>query len=182
MKITTTPIEGLLIITPNVFKDDRGYFFESYSKKKLEEYGLNLDFVQDNQSKSCKGTLRGLHFQAPPYDQGKLVRVITGSVLDIAVDIRPNSPTYGKYHSCLLTEENNAQFWIPSGFAHGFLALEDDTIFSYMCTNYYHKDSEGGLLWNDTDLAINWQLINFEPILSEKDMKLPTFKEFKSPF
>lgn len=180
MEFKTTPIEGLLVIEPKVWRDERGYFFESYSKKTLEQQGIHHEFVQDNQSLSNKGTLRGLHFQAAPFAQGKLVRVIKGKVWDIAVDIRKDSPTYGQYYGCELSEHNNIQFWIPPGFAHGFITLEDNTIFSYMCTNYYDKASEGGLLWNDPDLAIDWGVTS--PILSDKDKVLPCLKDLKSPF
>lgn len=180
MEFKTTPIEGLLVIEPKVWRDERGYFFESYSKKTLEQQGIHHEFVQDNQSLSNKGTLRGLHFQAAPFAQGKLVRVIKGKVWDIAVDIRKDSPTYGQYYGCELSEDNNIQFWIPPGFAHGFITLEDNTIFSYMCTNYYDKASEGGLLWNDPDLAIDWGVTS--PILSDKDKVLPCLKDLKSPF
>lgn len=180
MEIKETPIEGLLIIEPKVWRDERGYFFESYSKKVLSDFGINQEFVQDNQSLSQKGILRGLHFQAPPYAQGKLVRVIKGRVWDVAVDIRKESPTYGQNFGCELSEENCIQFWVPPGFAHGFVTLEDNTIFSYMCTNYYHKDSEGGLLWNDGQLAIDWGVSN--PVLSDKDKLLPTLAAFSSPF
>lgn len=179
MNIEKTFIEGLLIITPTVFTDNRGYFLESYNKKKLEDI-LDVDFVQDNESQSQKGVLRGLHFQKPPYAQGKLVRVIKGSVLDLAVDLRTNSKTYGKHFSITLSEENKKQFYVPEGFAHGFLVLEDNTIFSYKCTNYYNKASEASLLWNDTTLNINWQIEN--PIISEKDKIGQEFANFISPF
>lgn len=180
MKILNTAIEGLLIIQPTVFEDSRGYFFESYNKKNFLQEGINVDFVQDNQSLSQKGVLRGLHFQAPPFAQGKLVRVITGSVLDVAVDIRKDSPTYGKHHAIELSESNKTMFYIPEGFAHGFLTLEDNTIFSYKCTNYYNKASEGTLLWNDEQLGINWKTNT--PSLSEKDKGGEMFNTFKSPF
>ena len=180
MELIKTSIDGLLIIKPDVFKDDRGYFYESYNKERFAKVGLNIDFVQDNESKSCKGVLRGLHFQKPPFAQGKLVRVIKGSVMDVAVDLRKDSPTYGKWESVVLTEENKLQFWIPEGFAHGFVALEDDTIFNYKCTNVYNKESEGSILWNDPDININWNIDN--PILSEKDKISPLFKNFESPF
>lgn len=180
MEITKCHIEGLLIIKPNVFGDNRGYFFESFNKKLFDSNVPNINFVQDNQSMSHKGVLRGLHFQRPPFEQGKLVRVIQGSVLDVAVDIRQNSPTYGQYQSVLLSGENNLQFWIPPGFAHGFLTLEDNTIFSYKCTGLYSKESEGAILWNDTDLNIDWNVSS--PIVSEKDQIAETFKQFKSPF
>ena len=180
MELIKTSIDGLLIIKPDVFKDERGYFFESYNKERFAKAGLNMDFVQDNESKSDKGVLRGLHFQKPPYAQGKLVRVIKGSVMDVAVDLRKESPTYGKWESVVLTEENKLQFWIPEGFAHGFVTLEDDTIFAYKCTNVYNKESEGSLLWNDPDINIEWNIEN--PILSEKDKISPLFKNFETPF
>ena len=180
MEIIKTSIDGLLIIKPDVFKDERGYFFESYNKERLAKEGLTMNFVQDNESKSAKGVLRGLHFQKPPYAQGKLVRVIKGSVMDVAVDLRKDSPTYGKWESVVLNEENKLQFWIPEGFAHGFVTLEDDTIFAYKCTNVYNKESEGSLLWNDPDININWNIEN--PILSEKDKISPLFKNFETPF
>jgi len=180
MEIISTPIPDLFVIQPNVFKDNRGYFFESFNHKKFQDKGIEHLFVQDNESKSQKGVLRGLHFQKPPYAQGKLVRVITGSVLDVAVDIRSKSPTYGKHFSVILSEENKSMLWIPEGFAHGFVTLEDNTIFSYKCTNFYNKDSEGSLLWCDNELAINWGID--EPILSDKDKISPFFKDFVSPF
>ena len=180
MELIKTSIDGLLIIKPDVFKDERGYFFESYNKERFAKAGLMMDFVQDNESKSDKGVLRGLHFQKPPYAQGKLVRVIKGSVMDGAGDLRKGSPTYGKWESVVLTEENKLQFWIPEGFAHGFVALEDNTIFNYKCTNVYNKESEGSILWNDPDINISWNIDN--PILSEKDKISPLFKNFKSPF
>ena len=180
MELIKTSIDGLLIIKPDVFKDDRGYFFESYNKERFAKAGLMMDFVQDNESKSDKGVLRGLHFQKPPFAQGKLVRVIKGAVMDVAVDLRKDSPTYGKWESVVLTEENKLQFWIPEGFAHGFVAMEDNTIFNYKCTNVYNKESEGSILWNDPDININWEIEN--PILSEKDKISPLFKNFESPF
>lgn len=180
MEVIETKIKGLLIIKPKVFADARGYFFESYNEGVFKQNGIRANFIQDNQSLSNAGVLRGLHFQAPPFDQGKLVRVITGAVLDVAVDIRKNSPTYGENITIELTEENKTMFYIPSGFAHGFLTLKDNTIFSYKCTNLYHKASEGTVLWNDTDLNINWNISN--PILSEKDLVGTPFKDFKSPF
>jgi dTDP-4-dehydrorhamnose 3,5-epimerase len=180
MEIIKTPLEGLLVIKPRIFGDDRGHFFESWSKQSFDEVGLDLNFVQDNQSLSGKGVLRGLHFQNPPYAQGKLVRVIKGSVLDIAVDIRKDSPTYGQHFSIELTEKNKTIVWIPSGFAHGFLTLKDNTIFTYKCTGVYNKDSEGALLWNDKDLNINWK-VN-DPLVSEKDLVAGNFKDFVSKF
>ena len=180
MEIIKTPIEGLLVIRPTIFGDDRGHFFESWSKESFAKNGLDLDFVQDNQSLSSKGVLRGLHFQNPPFAQGKLVRVIKGSVLDIAVDIRKDSPTYGQYFSIELTEKNKTIVWIPPGFAHGFLTLKDNTIFTYKCTGVYNKESEGALLWNDKDLNINWK-VN-DPLVSEKDLVAGNFKDFVSKF
>tara|TARA_R110002073_G_scaffold139232_2_gene289364 strand:+ start:139179 stop:139718 length:540 start_codon:yes stop_codon:yes gene_type:complete len=179
MKIEETFIEGLLIISPNVFEDERGYFLESYNKKKLEEL-LEVDFVQDNESCSQKGVLRGLHFQKPPYAQGKLVRVITGSVLDVVVDLRTNSKTYGKYFKHILNATEKQQLYIPEGFAHGFLVLEDNSIFSYKCTNYYNKESEVSLMWNDKTINIDWQIS--APTISEKDMVGESFATFNSPF
>lgn len=180
MEVIETKIKGLLIIKPKVFADARGYFFESYNADLFKQNGILVNFVQDNQSLSNTGVLRGLHFQAPPFEQGKLVRVITGAVLDVAVDIRKDSATYGEHLTIELTEENKTMFYIPPGFAHGFLTLRDNTIFSYKCTNVYNKTSEGTVLWNDTDLNINWDVSN--PILSEKDLTGTKFKEFNSPF
>lgn len=180
MKFEKTTIEGLFVIKPHIFSDERGYFYESYNKAIFEKNGLDLDFIQDNQSLSHKGVLRGLHFQAPPFAQGKLVRVIQGSVLDVAVDVRPHSPTYGKYESVLLSGENKTQFWIPPGFAHGFVTREDNTIFSYKCTGPYYKESEGAILWNDPQLNIDWNIE--QPIVSSKDQEAELFKNFKSPF
>tara|TARA_B100002052_G_scaffold195406_1_gene178146 strand:- start:8669 stop:9211 length:543 start_codon:yes stop_codon:yes gene_type:complete len=180
MQILETPIQGLLVIKPNIFEDERGYFFESWSQKAFQDIGLDLNFVQDNQSLSQKGVLRGLHFQNPPFAQGKLVRVIKGSVIDVAVDIRKDSITYGQYFSIELSEKNNKVFWIPAGFAHGFVALEDDTIFSYKCTEVYNKKSEESILWNDTQLNINWGETN--PLVSNKDMNAKRFKDFKTQF
>lgn len=180
MEIIQTKIKDLLIIKPDVFYDERGYFFESYNKEKFAQQGLTMDFVQDNESKSTKGVLRGLHFQKPPFAQGKLVRVVKGAVKDIAVDLRKDSPTYGQWDSALLTENDKLMFWIPEGFAHGFACLEDHTVFTYKCTHVYNKDSEGSIRWNDPDLNIDWGLI--DPILSEKDKISPLFKDFTSPF
>ena len=180
MEIIKTPLEGLLVIKPKIFGDDRGYFFESWSKQSFAKIGLTLDFVQDNQSLSGKGVLRGLHFQNPPYAQGKLVRVIKGAVLDVAVDIRKDSPTYGQHFSVELSEENKTLVWIPPGFAHGFATLKDNTIFTYKCTEVYNKESEGALLWNDKDLNINWK-VN-DPLVSENDLVAGNFKNFASKF
>ena len=180
MEIIKTKINGLLIINPRVFEDQRGYFFESWSKEAFKNNGIEIDFVQDNQSFSSKGVLRGLHFQNPPFSQGKLVRVIQGSVLDVAVDIRKDSPTYGEHVSVLLSGENKTMFWIPPGFAHGFSTLEDNTIFSYKCSGIYNKESEGSLMWNDSDLKIDWQIEN--AIISVKDQNSDHFKNFKTQF
>lgn len=175
-----TFIEGLLVIKPKVFEDARGYFFESFNEQLLEKSGLHAKFVQDNQSLSQKNVLRGLHFQAPPFAQGKLVRVIKGAVLDVVVDIRKNSATYGKHFPIELNEENKTMLWIPEGFAHGFLTLHHNTIFYYKCTNYYNKESEGSICWNDPDLNIDWKTT--APLVSEKDNAAMSFKNFVSPF
>jgi len=180
MEVIKTPIEGLLVIKPRIFEDDRGYFFESWSKDSFLKVGLDLDFVQDNQSLSQKGVLRGLHFQNPPFAQGKLVRVIKGAVVDVAVDIRKNSPTYGQHFAVELSEENKTVFWIPPGFAHGFVTLKDDTIFTYKCTGVYNKESEGALIWNDEDLNIDWRVVN--PLVSDKDMVAGNFNNFTTQF
>ena len=180
MEIIKPPIDGLLVINPKIFGDDRGYFFESWSEESFAKNGLDLDFVQDNQSLSSKGVLRGLHFQNPPFAQGKLVRVIKGAVLDIVVDIRKESATYGQHFSIELNEENKTIFWIPPGFAHGFITLEDDTIFTYKCTGVYNSASEEALLWSDKDLNIDWGAI--KPLVSDKDLVAGSFKNFKSQF
>lgn len=180
MDITEVGIQGLLVIQPRIFKDDRGYFFESYQKEIFNRSGITLDFLQDNESCSSKGVLRGLHLQAPPFDQGKLVRVVAGKVLDVAVDVRKGSATYGKYFSIELSGENKTIFWIPPGFAHGFVALEDNTIFAYKCTNMYNKDSEQCILWNDPMLNINWGYT--DPLVSAKDQDGLSFEKFISPF
>jgi dTDP-4-dehydrorhamnose 3,5-epimerase len=174
MEFKSTTIEGLIEIYPRIFKDDRGHFFESYQREVFTKNGIPFEFVQDNQSFSTAGVLRGLHFQNEPFAQGKLVRVITGKVIDIAVDIRPNSPTFGKYESFILDAALQNMVYIPEGFAHGFAALED-SIFSYKCTNNYNKPAEGGIIWNDPDLNIDWGIEN--PNVSEKDILLPTFKQ-----
>jgi len=176
MIVHKTTIDGLVIIEPRVFEDSRGYFYESYNKKIFKELGINIDFIQDNQSFSNKGTLRGLHFQKEPYAQDKLVRVIKGSVLDVAVDLRKESPTYGKWESIILSEDNKLMFLIPKGFAHGFITLENNTIFQYKCSNVYNKESEDGIIWNDPDLNIDWGLIRPTNI-SEKDNVLSKFKK-----
>jgi dTDP-4-dehydrorhamnose 3,5-epimerase len=180
MEIKEERIKGLFTIQPKVFGDERGYFLETFSHKKYAPFLSNYNFVQDNLSLSSKGVLRGLHFQKPPFDQGKLVQVLKGSAIDVAVDIRKDSPTYGEHISVLLTEKDKNQFWIPPGFAHGFCALEDNTIFSYKCTNYYSPENENSILWNDNTLNIDWTIIN--PIISEKDKNGTEFVNFESPF
>ena len=174
MEKRETSIKGLIEIFPKIFPDERGIFFESYSQKKLAEMGLNMTFVQDNMSKSKKGVLRGLHFQKKPYEQGKLVSVISGSVLDVAVDIRPDSSTFGQYETFILDGEKRNILYIPEGFAHGFLALEE-SILTYKCTKLYNKEAESGIIWNDKQLNINWGIDN--PIVSEKDQILSNMSD-----
>lgn len=169
MNIIKTAIEGVVIIEPKVFGDERGYFFESFSQKQFQEEVCNTTFVQDNESKSSYGVLRGLHFQKGEYAQAKLVRVVKGKVLDVAVDIRKGSPTFGKHVSVELTEENKRQFFVPRGFAHGFVVLSDEAIFQYKCDNFYAPEHEGGIAWNDPELGIDWKIDSKEAILSEKD-------------
>ena len=181
MTIHNSSINGLFIIEPNVFEDSRGYFFESFNAKSFKEKtNLDLPFVQDNQSASQKNVLRGLHFQKPPFDQGKLVSVVRGSVLDVAVDIRKNSPTYGQHFKAILSDKNHHMMYLPSGMAHGFLTLEENTIFTYKCTNFYNKSSEGCILWNDPDLNIDWNVK--DAILSKKDQQGENFRSFVSKF
>ena len=181
VKVIDTPINSLVLIEPKVFKDSRGYFFESFNSKLFnEKTNINLTFVQDNQSCSQKNVLRGLHFQNPPFDQGKLVSVIKGSVLDVAVDIRKNSSTYGQHFKAVLSDKNHQMMYLPPGMAHGFLTLEENTIFTYKCTNYYNKKSESCLLWNDADLNIDWS--TKKAILSEKDEQGENFCSFVSKF
>mgnify|MGYP006355966331 FL=1 len=178
MEVLKTAIEGLLIIEPTVFGDSRGYFFESYNKQRFNEAtGLDIDFVQDNQSKSCYGVLRGLHFQKPPYAQSKLVRCVRGRVLDVAVDIRKSSPTFGKYVAVELTEDNHRQLFIPHGFAHGFVVLSEEAIFQYKCDNFYHKESEGAIAWNDPEINIDWTIPFDDVMLSDKDKVNPLLKD-----
>lgn len=169
MEVIKTNIEGVVIIEPRIFRDERGYFFESFSQHEFQEKVCNTVFVQDNESKSSYGVLRGLHFQKPPYAQSKLVRVIKGAVLDVAVDIRKGSPTFGQHVAVELTEDNHRQFFIPRGFAHGFSVLTDEVIFQYKCDNFYAPQSEGALAWDDPDLGIDWRLPAEKVILSEKD-------------
>ena len=175
MEIIKTEIEGLLIIQPDVFGDERGFFFESYSGRKYNDAGFDVNFVQDNISKSKYGTVRGLHFQIGDSAQGKLCQVIKGNVLDIAVDIRTGSPTYGRHLAVELSGDNHTQFWIPPGFAHGFSVLSDEAFFMYKCTNYYSKEHERAIVYNDPDLNIDWKVE--EPVVSEKDRRAGTFKE-----
>ena len=182
MNIIKTHIEGVVIIEPRVFSDPRGYFFESYSKKDFDREVYPVDFVQDNQSSSSRGVVRGLHFQKPPFSQAKLVRCIVGSVLDVAVDIRKGSPTYGQYVAVELSSENHRQLFIPKGFAHGFEVLSDKAVFQYKCDEYYHPEAEGAIYLFDPDLNIEWSTPQDKSILSAKDLKSGSFKDFDSPF
>mgnify|MGYP000475143850 FL=1 len=182
MEIIKTNIEGVVIIEPRIFKDDRGYFFESFSQREFEEKVCKTTFVQDNESKSSYGVLRGLHFQKPPFAQSKLVRVIKGAVLDVVVDIRKGSPTFGQYVSVELTGENHRQFFIPRGFAHGFSVLSEEVIFQYKCDNFYSPQSEGAIAWNDPDLNIDWRIPAEKVVLSEKDSKHPRLKDWQNVF
>lgn len=182
MQITQTDIPGVLVIEPKVFGDDRGFFMETYNRDRYVEAGIAETFVQDNVSLSKKGTLRGLHYQTPPFAQGKLVQVLRGSVMDVAVDIRFGSPTFGKYVSIELSSENKKQFWIPAGFAHGFVALEDNTIFSYKCTNLYSPECDRGVLWNDEQIGIKWPFSENELSISDKDGKQPLLKDIAKDF
>lgn len=175
MKLLDTPIQDVKIIIPDVFHDSRGSFFESYSQRHFETLGLKEIFIQDNQSESSRNVLRGLHFQNAPFEQGKLVRVVNGAVLDVVVDIRRNSPTFGKNFTYELSNENKHMLWIPPGMAHGFVTLSDNTIFVYKCTAFYNKASESGIRWNDPDLNINWGIK--DPLVSEKDSVLPFWKD-----
>jgi len=179
MIIETTSLKDLLLLTPQVYKDDRGYFMESYNKMRIAKMIKN-DFVQDNESLSRKNVLRGLHLQLPPHAQAKLIRVIKGSILDVAVDLRKNSVTLGQHFKHVLSGENKKQLYIPEGFAHGFLTLEDNTLINYKCSNYYHAESESSILWNDPDLKIDWGIEN--PILAEKDRLAEKFITFENPF
>jgi dTDP-4-dehydrorhamnose 3,5-epimerase len=180
MNIKKTDLPGLLVIEPRVFSDKRGYFFESYNLSLFKEAGLDVNFLQDNESMSAKGVLRGLHFQEPPFEQGKLVRVARGAVLDVSVDIRKDSPTFGKWLSYELSEQNKRMLWIPPGFAHGFISLSEDAIFIYKCTNLYNRESENSILWNDPELNIDWGIKN--PLVSDKDKSAPLFRDLVSPF
>ena len=180
MNFIKNKIQGLVVIEPKILKDDRGYFYESYNYDLFKENGIKDVFVQDNESLSQKKVLRGLHFQKPPFSQAKLIRVVQGKVLDVAVDLRKESATYGKHYSIELSEDNKKMFFIPEGFAHGFLTLEDNTIFSYKCTNFYSKESEDSLFWKDADLNIDWGIE--DPLLSVKDKHAKNFNEFKTQF
>lgn len=183
IEVVKTEIPGVLIIEPKVFGDDRGYFMESFNAREFaEKTGVDITFVQDNESKSRLGVLRGLHFQLPPYTQSKLVRVVKGKVIDVAVDIRKGSPTYGKYVTCEMTEENKRQFYVPKGFAHGFCVLSEEAVFQYKCDDFYHPEAEGAIAWDDPDIAIQWPLEAEKVILSEKDKHHPNLKDFESPF
>ncbi len=182
MNIIRTEIEGLVIIEPKVFKDSRGYFFESFSERDFADHVAPVRFVQDNESMSCYGVVRGLHFQKPPYAQAKLVRVIKGRVLDVAVDLRADSPTYGKYHAIELSDDNCRQFFIPKGFAHGFSVLSDEAVFQYKCDEYYAPQSEGAVLWSDPDIGVDWGIPSDRVILSEKDTRAPLLKDLKKFF
>ena len=187
MEVIKTYIDGVLIIEPRVFKDERGYFFESFSQREFDEkvtpiLGHRINFVQDNESMSSYGVMRGLHFQRPPFTQSKLVRCVKGAVLDVAVDIRKGSPTYGQHISVELTEDNHRQFFVPRGFAHGFAVLSETAVFQYKCDNFYHPEADGGISIVDESLCIDWRIPVNKAILSDKDMKHSSMKDFDSPF
>lgn len=182
MNIEQTPIQDLVIITPTVFEDERGYFMESYNKTKLKDLGINIEFVQDNQSFSKKGTLRGLHYQNPPFAQTKLVRVLEGEIIDVAVDLRKDSPTYGQSFAIQLTAENKKQLLVPQGFAHGFSVISETAVVMYKCDQYYDKASEGGIRFDDATLNIDWGMDLKDAIVSEKDLILPDFTNCNSQF
>lgn len=182
MQVIKTAINGVVIIEPKVFHDQRGYFFESFSQREFEEKVRPVNFVQDNESMSSRGVMRGLHFQLPPFTQSKLVRCVKGAVLDVAVDIRKGSPTYGQHVTVELTEENHRQFFVPRGFAHGFAVLSDVAVFQYKCDNFYAPQADGGISILDQSLGIDWHIPTAEAILSEKDTKHPLFADFDSPF
>ena len=183
MNVINTEIEGVKIIEPRIFGDARGYFFESFNARDFaEQTGIEVQFVQDNESKSRYGVVRGLHFQKPPFAQAKLVRVVSGTVLDVAVDIRKGSPTYGRHVAVELSGENHRQFFIPKGMAHGFAVLSDEVVFQYKCDEYYHPEAEGAIAWDDPTLAIDWRLPKDKVLLSEKDSHHPFFNEFTTPF
>lgn len=182
MEVIKTPIDGVVIIEPRLFRDARGYFFESYSKREFDGKVRPVEFVQDNESMSAFGVMRGLHFQRPPFAQSKLVRCVKGAVLDVAVDIRKGSPTFGQHVAAELTEENHRQFFIPRGFAHGFVVLSETAVFQYKCDNYYHPESDAGISILDTSLGIDWRIDPAKAILSDKDLRQPLLADFDSPF
>lgn len=182
MNLIKTKIDGLVVLQPTIFHDNRGSFIESFNKKNIKNLLGNFNFVQENQSESFKGVLRGLHFQKPPHAQSKLVQCLKGTILDVALDLRKDSKTYGMFETTLLSEKNKNQLFIPKGFAHGFIVLSESAIFSYKVDNYYNADSESGIIWNDIDLNINWRINKEEVILSVKDTNLQSFKNFVSPF
>ncbi|MDE6329267.1 MAG: dTDP-4-dehydrorhamnose 3,5-epimerase [Muribaculaceae bacterium] len=183
MEVIKTPIEGVVIIRPKVFDDARGYFYESYNKREFDEkLGREVNFVQDNQSKSSRGVMRGLHFQRPPYTQAKLVRCVSGRVIDVAVDIRKGSPTYGQHVAVELSEDNKLQFFVPRGFAHGFAVLSEEAVFQYKCDNYYAPQADGGISIDDASLEIDWKIDPADALLSDKDKQHPMLKDFDSPF
>ena len=182
MQVLQTKIPGLLIIEPKVFKDQRGYFFESYSYRKYQKFGIENEFVQDNVSSSVRGVIRGLHYQLSPYAQGKLIQVLKGKVLDVVVDLRQGSPTFGEHLALELSDENHRQFFVPRGFAHGFSVLSEEVLFSYKCDNYYNKESERGINFNDSSLNIDWQIPESEIIVSPKDQALPSLEEAEKNF
>lgn len=182
MEIIKTEIEGVVILEPKVFGDERGYFFESFSQREFEEKVGPVHFVQDNESKSRYGVVRGLHFQKPPHTQSKLVRVVKGCVLDIAVDLRKGSPTYGKWTSAVLSEENKRQLFLPKGMAHGFAVLSEEAVFQYKCDDFYAPETEGAIAWDDPDLAIDWQVAPEDVILSAKDKNHPLLRDIETPF
>lgn len=180
MNVFETNLNDALLIQPRIFGDQRGFFFETYQKDRYKKEGMDFHFVQDNLSRSSRGTLRGLHFQVPPYAQGKLVYVLEGEVLDVIVDLRKKSSSFGHSFQVELSAENKKQLWVPPGFAHGFLVLSDSALFAYKCTHYYHQEAEGGILWSDPFLKIKWPIDS--PLLSERDRNLPTWENLKSPF
>ena len=182
MNLIKTKLDGLVVLKPTVFKDNRGCFMESYNQNIINKLFGNINFVQDNESESSRGVLRGLHFQNPPFTQSKLVRCVKGVVLDVALDLRKNSKTYGHFETTVLSSENKEQLFIPIGFAHGFIVLSESAVLSYKVDNYYNPESESGIIWNDPDLNIDWKINKKEIIVSEKDKSLPTFNNFLSPF
>ena len=182
MEVIRTAIDGVVIIEPRIFEDARGYFFESFSQREFEQKVRKIDFVQDNESMSSYGVMRGLHFQRPPYTQSKLVRVVKGRVLDVAVDIRKGSPTYGRHVAVELTEENHRQFFVPRGFAHGFAVLSETAVFQYKCDNFYAPQSEGAIAWDDPALGIDWRIPAADAVLSDKDACHPRLADIESPF